>query len=90
MKNDNIINNSTDLENAHKVSHFIPLAFQKSKDSIFIQKAKEYMQSKKSVSMNHIFEQNDKISIKINQNININTNIKKINEEKENENEDNK
>ena len=85
MKNVNQINNNTQQESDKKISHFIPLGFQNPRESLFIQKGKEHLQSKKSVSMKHIFEKNDKISIKINQNININTNIKNINEAKDRE-----
>ena len=86
MKNDNLLSSNSQQEGENKISHFIPLGFQKPQESIFIQKGREYMQNKKSVSMKHIFEKNDKISIKINQNININTNIKNINEQKDNSN----
>ena len=90
MKNGKFISNNT-IENDNKISHFIPLGLQKGRENIF-QKGREYMLNKKSVSMKHIFDKNDKISIKINQNININTNIKNINEEKDNneKNKDNK
>ena len=81
MKNDNLISNCTEKEGENKISHFIPLGFQKGRENLFIQKGREYMKSKKSVSMKHIFEQKDKISIKINQNININTHIKNLNQE---------
>ena len=83
MKNENLLNNNTQQESDKKISHFIPLGFQKPRESFFMQRGKEFLQSKKSVSMKQIFEKNDKISIKINQNININTNIKNINEQKD-------
>ena len=83
MKNVNLLNNNTQHGSDKKISHFIPLGFQNPRESLFIQKGKEHLHSKKSVSMKHIFEKNDKISIKINQNININTNIKNINEAKD-------
>ena len=83
MNNEILVNKRTQKEGENKISHYIPLGFQKRKESIFIQKGKEFLNGKKSVSMKHIFDNNDKISIKINQNININTNIKNIQEEKE-------
>ena len=83
MNNELLVNKRTQKEGENKISHYTPLGFQKRKDSLFIQKGKEFLNSKKSVSMKHIFDSNDKISIKINQNININTNIKNIQEEKE-------
>ena len=85
MNTDKKINNNTNEESSKKISHFIPLGSQKCHDSIFIQKGKEHMQSKKSISMKHIFDKNDKISININQNININTNIKNIQEGSKNQ-----
>ena len=90
MNNEILVNKRTQKEGENKISHYIPLGFQKRKESIFIQKGKEFMNGKKSVSMKHIFDSNDKISIKINQNININTNIKNIQEEKEEKEKDEK
>ena len=87
MNNEFLVNKRTQKEGENKISHYIPLGFQKKRDSLFIQKGKEFLNGKKSVSMKHIFDNNDKISIKINQNININTNIKNIQEEKEEEKE---
>ena len=78
MSEEIIIPNNTNIDSNKKISHFIPLGSQKYNDSSFVQKGKEYMQSKKSVSMKQIFDKTDKISIKINQNININTNIKNV------------
>ena len=74
------IHNKTNIENNKKISHFIPLDSKKYNDNSFIQKSKEHMKNKKSISMKHIFDKKDKISIKINQNININANIKNIEE----------
>ena len=87
MNNVNLLSNNTQKEGDNKISHFIPLGFQKGRESLFIQKGREYIHNKKSVSMKHIFGQKDKISIKINQNININTNIKNINKEEDEEKE---
>ena len=47
------------------------LELKQNKNSLFVQKAKEYLRSKKAVSMHQIFEKTNKINIKINQNINI-------------------
>ena len=90
MNNEFLVNKRTQKEGENKISHYIPLGFQKRKESIFIQKGKEFLKGKKSVSMKNIFDSNDKISIKINQNININTNIKNIQEEKEEKEKDEK
>ena len=46
------------------------------KDSLFIQKGKEYMRNKKAISMKQIFNSKENIRININQNININANMK--------------
>ena len=66
--------NKEDIDN--RISHIIPLGVHKARESIFIQKSREYMKNKKAVSMKHIFDNNEKISININQNININAYIK--------------
>ena len=47
------------------------------RESLMIQKGKEFLKSKKAVSMRHICKDNNKINININNNININTNLKK-------------
>ena len=73
-------NNKEDIDN--RIAHIIPLGFHKPKESIFIQKSREYMKNKKAVSMKHIFDSKEKISININQNININANIKSSEKEK--------
>ena len=48
MKNDKLITNNTQQEVNSKISHFIPLGFQKPRESLFIQKGREFFQSKKS------------------------------------------
>jgi len=47
------------------------LELKQNKNSLFAQKAKDYIRGKKAVSMHQIFEKTNKINIKINQNINI-------------------
>ena len=72
MKNDNNQKESTD-----KIPHIFPFSFKmpnERNESKFMQKSKEYMKNKKAVSMKHIFDGRDKISININQSININAN----------------
>ena len=72
MKNDNNQKESTD-----KIPHIFPFNFKmpnERNESKFMQKSKEYMKNKKAVSMKHIFDGRDKISININQSININAN----------------
>ena len=76
MNNDEKKNNNNKEEVNNKIAHIIPLGYQKQRESLFIQKGKEYMRNKKAVSMKHIFGEKEKISININQNININANIK--------------
>ena len=80
MNEDLKIQNNTNIGSSHKISHYIPLGSQKYSDIPFVQKSREFMQSKKSASMRHIIDKTDKISIKINQNININANINNIKE----------
>ena len=76
--NDSNDNKSPPLQSKNKISYIIPLGFQKKKDNSFPQKAKEYLKSKKSVSMGQIIENNKNISININQNININSIVKEL------------
>jgi len=47
------------------------LELKQNKNSLFVQKAKDYIRGKKAVSMHQLFEKTNKINIKINQNINI-------------------
>ena len=76
MNNDESKNNNNEEEVNNRIAHIIPLGYQKQRESLFIQKGKEYMRNKKAVSMKHIFGEKEQISININQNININANIK--------------
>ena len=45
------------------------LESKQNKSSLFVKKAREYIRSKRSVSMNQIFDKANKINIKINQKI---------------------
>jgi hypothetical protein len=75
MNEDLKIQNNSNIGSSNKISHYIPLGSQKYNDIPFLQKSRK---SKKSVTMKHILDKTDKISIKINQNININANINNI------------
>ena len=69
------MNNGNSQEDIkHTQSRIFPLGVKMQKESKFMQKSKEYLRSKKAVSMKHIFGGTDKINININQSININAN----------------
>ena len=57
--NDNKNKNSLP-QSENKISYIIPLGLQKKTDNTFPQKGKEFMKSKKSVSMRQIFANNKK------------------------------
>ena len=50
------IQNNTNIESNKKINNFIPLGSQKYNDNSFVQKGKEHLQSKKSISMKHIYD----------------------------------
>ena len=61
------------------------------RESLMIQKGREFLKNKKAISMRHIYKDNKKINININHNININTNLKnKTNVNDEDKNSDTK
>ena len=58
----------------------------KKRESLIVQKGREFFKNKKAVSMKHIHDEEDKkINININHNINISANINQINQEKRSE-----
>ena len=52
----------------------------KKRESLMVQKGREFFKNKKAISMRHILKDDKKINININNNININTNINGINQ----------
>ena len=83
MINDNeSINQINDKRKSQNV-HFNEI--NKKRETLMIQKRREFLMNKKAISMRNIKEENKKINININHNININANIKQINGDKEHE-----
>ena len=83
MNNEVNKNNISREDNDSKISHIIPLGYKQQRENMFAQKGREYLKSKKAISMKHIFDSKEKINI--NQNININANIKNTDQDKEND-----
>ena len=53
----------------------------KKRESLLVQKGRDFFKNKKAVSMRHIHDENKKINININHNINISANINEIKEQ---------
>ena len=53
----------------------------KKRESLLVQKGRDFFKNKKAVSMRHIYNENEKINININHNINISANINEIKEQ---------
>ena len=73
------INENKTLENNEKINEIpnYPSNLSLKRESLMVQKSREFLRRKKAISLRHIHDDNKKINININHNININTNLKK-------------
>ena len=84
IDNDENINNHQEKKNNSNINN-ITSNLSLKRESLLIQKSREFLRKKKAVSMRHILEDNKKINININHNININTNLNKNDNQDEGE-----
>ena len=81
--------NNTQIESKknHQINNPLLSNLSLKRESLMIQKGREFLRNKKAISMRHIYKDNKKINININHNININTNLKNetnVNDEQKN------